>query len=114
MLVSMKRLLLIVLLLGGVLMAPAGSAVASETGIWRYNKHSQEPPFPLSERSTSVWASGACWSDCGSHCTWGVAACLQVDAQGHCIKLGDKCDRYCQRECRQLGGPLLPIEFPWE
>ena len=108
----MKRFALIAaLLLGGLSALPA---TAGEAGVWRYNRHSPEPPFPLSERSQSFWASGACWSECGSYCAWGLAGCLQADAQGRCLKLADKCDRYCQRECRSRGGPLLPLEFPWD
>jgi hypothetical protein len=71
-------------------------------------------PFPRSERAQSVWASNICWSDCGSTCAWGLAHCLAVDAQGTCLKLTDRCDRSCQRQCRTSGGPLLPIEFAWE
>jgi hypothetical protein len=105
----MKRIVLVLaLLLGGLSTLPA---MAGETAIWRYNRHSAEPPFPLSERAQSVWASGACWSECGSHCTWGVAACLTHDAQGLCLERGDTCDRYCQRQCRTSGGPFLPIDF---
>ena len=81
---------------------------------WRYNAHSPEPPFPRSARAESVWASVPCWNDCGSYCAWGLAGCLKEDSQGRCLKLTDKCDRYCQRACRTRGGPLLPIEFPWE
>jgi len=111
----MKPLVIALLLPLGVIAWPAGAPVAAgEAAIWRYNRHSQEPAFPLSERAQSVWASGTCWSDCGSHCTWGLASCLQTDAQGHCLKLADACDRYCQRACRGGGGPLLPIDtlFP--
>ena len=108
----MKPFVLILgLLLGVHSLLPAAPATAGEAAIWRYDRHSQEPAFPLSERAQSVWASGACWSDCGSHCTWGLAACLTRDAQGRCLKLADSCDRYCQRECRSSGGPLLPIDF---
>lgn len=85
-----------------------------QVGKWRYNAHNQQLPFPRSERAQSVWASDRCWSECGSYCAWGMAGCLKEDAQGHCLKLTDKCDRYCQRECRGWGGPLLPVEFPWE
>ena len=113
------RLILIALLLGGILLpggdpAAAGDGKASTVTLWRYNAHSQDLPFPRSERAQSVWASGACWSECGSYCAWGMAGCLERDAQGQCLKLTDKCDRYCQRECRTSGGPLLPIEFFWE
>jgi hypothetical protein len=68
-------------------------------------------PFPRSERAQSVWASGACWSECGAYCAWGEAACLASDSQGQCLKLTDTCDRYCQRQCRTSGGPLLPLDF---
>jgi hypothetical protein len=99
----------------GIVMA-AGAAFAAEGKVmsWRYNAHNSELPFPRSERAASVWASGQCWRECGSYCAWGMAGCLQQDSQGYCLKLTDKCDRYCQRECRTWGGPFLPIEFPWE
>jgi hypothetical protein len=81
---------------------------------WRYNAHSAELPFSRSERAQSVWASSACWSGCGAYCAWGLAGCLKEDSQGRCLKLTDKCDRYCQRECRTRGGPFLSVEFPWD
>ncbi len=68
-------------------------------------------PFARSERAQSVWASGACWSECGSVTTWNLAACLERDGQGHCLNRADGADRACQRECRTSGGPLLPIDF---
>jgi hypothetical protein len=103
------------LLFAGILMAahpaPAGDGKESP---WRYNAHSRELPFPRGARAESVWASGWCWSECGSHCAWGLNGCLKEDSQGRCLKFTDKCDRYCQRACRTRGGPFLPIEFPWE
>lgn len=108
----MKRFALILaLLLGGLSALPA---MAGEAAMWRYNRHSPEPAFPLSERARSVWASGACWSDCGSYTTWNLVACLEHDTQGHCLKVTNRADRYCQRECRTSGGPLLPFELPWD
>jgi hypothetical protein len=107
-------LILIALLLGGMALPAAGPATASDGKPIRYATPGHELPFPRSERAQSVWASGACWSECGSYCAWGQAGCLQRDAQGTCLKLTDKCDRYCQRACRGSGGPLLPIEFFWE
>ena len=106
-------LLLLAVLLGSILL-PAGPAAAGETAIWRYNRHSNEPAFPLSERAESVWASGACWSECGSYTTWNLAACVERDTQGRCLKHADAADRACQRACRTSGGPLLPIDtlFP--
>ena len=112
-------LVLIAIVLGGLLLPSAGPAGAADQVVmkaspWRYNAPRGDLPFPRSERAQSVWASGACWSECGSYCAWGQTACLQHDAQGQCIKLTDSCDRYCQRECRTSGGPWLPIDFPWE
>ena len=68
-------------------------------------------PFPRSERAQSVWASGVCWSECGSYTTWNLVACLDRDSQGRCLKRADAADRACQRECRTSGGPLLPLDF---
>ena len=109
----MKQILLGIVF-AGILMA-AGSAIAADGKAqpWRYNAHSPDLPFPRSKRAESVWASGSCWSECGSYCAWGLAGCKE-DSQGRCLKLTDKCDRYCQRECRTVGGPFLPIEFPWD
>jgi len=65
-------------------------------------------PFPRSERAQSVWASGVCWKECGAYCTHGLVGCLDRDSQGQCLKYTDRCDRYCQNQCRTQGGPLLP------
>ena len=107
--------ILLVLLLVGVLMAAAPVAAAEgQAPSWRYNAYNQELPFARNKRAELVWASGACWTECGSYCAWGLAGCLKDDSQGRCLKLSDKCDRYCQRECRSRGGPFLSVEFPWE
>jgi hypothetical protein len=117
---AMKRLVVLtVLIIGGIILPSTGPiAAADDTALrnvpWRYTLHREELPFRRSKRAQSVWASGACWSECGSHCAWGQTGCLQHDGQGRCLKLTDACDRYCQRECRTNGGPLLPIDFFWE
>lgn len=110
-----RAVILFGLLLVGILMvASPVAALDGKAPSWRYNAHGPDLPFPRGKRAESVWASGACWSQCGSYCAWAMAGCLKEDAQGRCLKLTDKCDRYCQRECRTWGGPLVPIEFPWE
>jgi hypothetical protein len=109
-----KGILLALLFAGMLAMVAPAAAADGHAGVWRYNAHDQELPFPRSKRAESVWASGVCWTECGSYCAWGMAGCLKADSQGRCLKLTDKCDRYCQRECRTRGGPFLPIEFPWE
>jgi hypothetical protein len=114
-----RSIALFALLLGGILAPAAGPAVAADRGAWQHQTHGtvlvvpagKLLPFPRSERSRAIWASGACWSGCQSYCTWGEAACLDRDAQGRCLKVTDHCDRICQRECRTQGGPLLPDIF---
>jgi len=110
----MKQILFGLFLVG--ILTTAGFALAAEEKVlpWRYNAHSPDLPFPRLKRAESVWASGHCWSECGSFCAWGLAGCLHQNSQGRCVKLTDKCDRYCQRECRTMGGPFLPVEFPWD
>lgn len=107
-------IVLLALLFGGMMPAMVGPADASDVKPWRFNRPSQELPFARSERSQAVWAAGTCWSECGAYCAWGQSGCLQRDSQGQCLKLTDKCDRYCQRNCRSAGGPLLPIELWWD
>jgi hypothetical protein len=68
----------------------------------------QPLPFPRSEAAQSIYAGGACWSECGAYCARGLAGCLARDTQGRCLRLTDRCDRYCQNACRTQGGPLLP------
>jgi hypothetical protein len=112
---------LMALLLGSLVIlfaAPSWAGDVSQTApaprseIWRAGApYSHIPPFPRSKRSASVWASDACWNGCQSTCTWGMADCLQHDAQGRCLKFTDHCDRSCQRECRGWGGPLVPDIF---
>ena len=110
----MPRLGLLAGLAAVGIMMGAGAACATETVTWRYNARNPELPFPRSERAQSVWASDRCWKECGSYCAWGMAGCLQQDSQGLCLKVTDRCDRYCQRECRKWGGPFVPFELPWE
>lgn len=109
-----RRGILLGALFAGILLAFPAMAVDGTAPTWRYNAHSRDLPFPRSARAESLWASGLCWSECGSYCASGLAGCLKEDSQGRCVKLTDKCDRYCQRECRTRGGPLLPVEFPWD
>jgi len=96
------------------LTALSSVAMAGTPEVWRYDRHGTEPAFALSKRAQSIWASGACWSECGSYTTWNLVACLNYDAQGHCLKRADADDRACQRNCRTRGGPFLPIDtlFP--
>lgn len=115
----MKRtIVLIALLLCGLWAASAGPSAAADRAVtaktWRMTTRSAELPFPRSWRSQAVWDGGARWTECGSYCAWGQTQCLERDSQGLCLKLTDKCDRLCQRQSRTAGGPLLPLEMPWD
>jgi hypothetical protein len=68
-------------------------------------------PYPRETRAEAVWNERTCWSQCGAYCAWGMAACLKQETQGTCLKLTDRCDRACQRECRTSGGPFVPDLF---
>lgn len=107
---AMRRAILLLVLMG---LWPAGVAPAAEIGIARAATAGGERiyvlPFPRSERAQSVWMETACWQDCGRTCAWGLTECLYRDAQGTCLRITDRCDRHCQRVCRNRGGPYLPI-----
>ena len=68
-------------------------------------------PFPRTERAAAVWNERVCWTQCGSYTAWGMADCLNRDAQGVCLDRADHSDRMCQRACRTSGGPYLPDIF---
>jgi hypothetical protein len=68
-------------------------------------------PYLRETRAEAVWNERACWSQCGATCAGGMAACLRQETQGTCLKLTDRCDRACQRECRNAGGPFVPDLF---
>jgi hypothetical protein len=75
--------------------------------------HAATPAFPRTKPSESVYASLACWRGCQSTCTWGMASCVQAAPQAACMKETNRCDRYCQIQCRTRGGPFAPdlLEF---
>src|SRR4029079_12045332 len=104
----------LVVIAGTIWWVGAPFAADRTTASWRYNAHDPALPFARSERAQAVWASDRCRKECGSYCAWGMAGCRQQDSQGLCLKLTDKCDRYCQRECRTSAGPFLPFELPWD
>jgi hypothetical protein len=93
--------------LGTIVAAPGRAADVDAGARWRGNLQFHSLPFPRSERAAAVWDERACWTECGARTAWGMAACLRYDAQGRCLRLADKADRFCQRQCRMLGGPLV-------
>ena len=107
MLLNMR--VVVALLIALVASAPA---VAADGALpLRAEPSVRQLPYPRETRAEAVWNERACWSGCGSYCAWGMAACLRSDTQGTCLKLTDRCDRACQRGCRNAGGPLLPDVF---
>lgn len=112
----MTRFIVLIALAAALLAPAAAPSIAADVAVRPAQARVYQLPFPRSERAQSFWASGACWSECGSYCAWGAAGCLAGDnaagnTQGQCLKLTDTCDRYCQRQCRTSGGPLLPLDF---
>ena len=107
----MKSMLLVIALLFGGIVVPAGGGLASDAPGWRAPASADKvPAFPRSSRAQAIWDSGACWSECGSRCAWGLAMCLTQDTQGNCLTRTDSCDRACQRQCRTRGGPYVPLD----
>ena len=111
---AMVRLLIVGLLL--LLSAPVPAAELAPAVRSSVSTELRALPYPREPRAAAVWNERACWSQCGSHCAWGMAACLRQEkvgqmSQGTCLKLTDRCDRSCQRDCRTAGGPLLPDVF---
>ena len=93
------------------LLATAPAIAADGALVSRADPSARQLPYPRETRAAAVWSERACWSGCGSYCAWGMAACLRNDTQGTCLKLTDRCDRACQRGCRNAGGPFVPDVF---
>ncbi len=66
-------------------------------------------PFPMGSRSAAVWASDACWRDCGNRTAWQFERCIGVHGADACRAAMDADDRACLRQCRSRGGPYLNI-----
>lgn len=64
------------------------------------------PPAP-SRRSEAVLASEACWRTCTAQCGGQFQACLRVVRIEDCTAQNNACDRFCLKDCRLAGGPLL-------
>jgi hypothetical protein len=90
------------------------SAQAADVSLWR--KPAVTAPassyrvIPRSAEAQLIWAGDACWRGCAQDCGRHLQTCLEVDSSGNCLSQNDSCDRFCQRECRFYGGPLLPLE----
>ena len=106
--VPMRAVVFLLVLLPILVLRPAAAADIAATRRAAVAASVKALPFPRSERSQSVWASSACWNECGSSCAWGFVGCLKRDTQGRCLRETDRCDRACQNQCRTQGGPLLP------
>jgi hypothetical protein len=75
---------------------------------------SRPPPviraIPRSPEASLVWATYGCWRGCAQDCGRHLRICLATTAPEDCISSNHACDRFCQRECRAYGGPLLPLD----
>jgi hypothetical protein len=104
----------LLLLLAALLMVGLCSAEAADAGAWRSKSAAAATTayrvIPRSPEAQLVWAGDACWRGCAHDCGRHLQACLAVDSSGNCLAQNGACDRFCQRECRLYGGPLLPLD----
>jgi hypothetical protein len=101
--------------LAGLLLAfGLSSATAADTGMGR--KPAVAPAatvyrvIPRSPEAALVWTADACWRGCAQDCGRHFQACLEAATEGSCVSKNDACDRFCQRECRPYGGPLVRFD----
>jgi hypothetical protein len=66
-------------------------------------------PYPMSQRSASVWLSDACFRTCTGKAGWRFEACRPAGGPEACRASLDAEDRACLHACRTRGGPLLNI-----
>jgi hypothetical protein len=103
----------ILLLLAALLMAGLSPVEAADAGLSRRPMAAPATAYrviPRSPEASLVWASDACWRGCAMDCGRHFQACLSADTPEGCIAQNNACDRFCQRECRQYGGPWLPLD----
>jgi hypothetical protein len=103
----------LLLLLTALLMAGLSTASATDAELSRRPVAAPASVYrviPRSPAASLVWAGDACWRGCAMDCGRHLAACVSADAPENCIAQNDACDRFCQRECRSYGGPLLPLD----
>jgi len=103
------------LLLFAALLMMTGLTVtkAADVGSWRNPVAAPATAYravPRRPAASLVWAGDACWRGCAMDCGRHFRTCLSADAPENCIARNDACDRFCQRECRFYGGPLLPLD----
>ena len=103
----------LLLLVAALLVVGVCSAGAADVSTWRKPATGSATAYrviPRSPEASLVWAGDACWRGCAMDCGRHFQACLSAETSESCIAQNDACDRFCQRECRFYGGPLLPID----
>ena len=94
------------------LIACAGLSAASAADLdWQRSgaRSYRVAPLPIAPNSLSatVLASDGCWRTCEAHCGWHVRKCIRHEGVTDCMPANESCDRYCVKQCRAYGGPLL-------
>jgi hypothetical protein len=107
----MRRFLIALILAVGCVAPSLAADVVATRSASVVMPAARQLPFPRTERAAAVWNERVCWTQCGSYTAWGMADCLNRDAQGVCLDRADHSDRMCQRACRTSGGPYLPDIF---
>jgi hypothetical protein len=65
--------------------------------------------YPLSWRTRKIRKADNCWRGCQAAAGYSFQSCLRVNATNDCVAHNDAADRFCLRECRLSGGPILNI-----
>jgi hypothetical protein len=65
--------------------------------------------YPVSWRARKIRRADNCWRGCQAEAGRAFQTCLRVNNSNDCVQSNDAADRYCLRQCRSYGGPLLNL-----
>jgi hypothetical protein len=65
-------------------------------------------------QAQAVAASRECWRGCQMSCKADFLACGYQQSGAECLALTDRCDRACQRRCRNTGDPIIDWPRLWD
>ena len=98
-------------------MVPALASAADLAGATSHHRAVRQMPrpcqwdgaYPLSWRARKIRRADNCWRGCQAEAGRAFQTCLRVNNSNDCVQSNDAADRYCLRQCRSYGGPLLNL-----
>jgi len=91
----------------------ANSAASAADLQWQgtFHRSYRIAPLPVAptDLSATVLASDGCWRTCAASCNFHVRKCIRFEGVTDCMPLNESCDRFCVKQCRAYGGPLLNL-----